>query len=100
VNSLGLSDSQLSLIKGVFAQYENIEKAIVFGSRAKGNFKQHSDIDLALFGDLNSLNAEGVKLALEELPLIYKFDVLAYNELKNQALREHIDRVGVEIYHS
>jgi hypothetical protein len=32
------------------------------------------------------------------LPLIYKFDVLAYNELKNQSLREHIDRVGVEIY--
>ncbi|MDR0678074.1 MAG: restriction endonuclease subunit S [Holosporaceae bacterium] len=98
VNNLGLGESQLNLIKNVFAQYDNLEKAVVFGSRAKGNFRQYSDIDLALFGDLTSLDAEGVKLALEELPLIYKFDVLSYNELKNQALKEHIDRVGVEIY--
>jgi predicted nucleotidyltransferase len=98
VNSLGLSDSQLNLTKNIFAQYKNIEKVVVFGSRAKGSFKQYSDIDLALFGDLTSLDAESVKLDLEELPLIYKFDVLAYNELKNQALKEHVNRVGIEIY--
>jgi len=97
MNKFGLTDKQLNLIKNILSKHPNIEKVILFGSRAKGNFKKYSDIDIALLGSVTSLNAEKIKLDLNELPIIYKFDVLSYNELKNPQLKQHIDRVGVPL---
>ncbi len=98
MNSLGLSDEQLTLIQNTIAQCPRVTKAVVFGSRAKGNFKKYSDVDIALFGDLEPRDSSHIELELEELPIIYKFDVLWYNELKNEQLKEHIDRIGKVIY--
>jgi predicted nucleotidyltransferase len=98
MNELGLTGEQLNLINKIFSQEPKIEKAVVFGSRAKGNFKKYSDVDIALFGDLDFHNTSHIELELEELPIVYKFDVLSYNELKNPQLKEHIDRIGVKIY--
>jgi len=77
-----------------------IEKAVVFGSRAIGNDKTGSDVDLAIYGDAVP---RGAVLALqdelnEELPLPYMFDVLHYEEIDNPKLKEHIDRFGKVIY--
>ena len=98
MNNLGISEGELDLIYDVFSQNAAIEKAAVFGSRAKGNFRKYSDIDIALFSNENLLNVEDVIHRLEQLPLVYKFDVVAYETIRNAALREHIDRVGVVIY--
>ncbi|MDR1167751.1 MAG: nucleotidyltransferase domain-containing protein [Heliobacteriaceae bacterium] len=98
MTNLGLTDEQLNLITKVFSQEPRIQKAVVFGSRAKGNFKKYSDVDIALFGDLTSSDTEHIKLNLDELPMIYEFDVISYNELKNPQLKDHIDRVGQNIY--
>jgi len=95
-DSLGLENR--GVISAVFANNPSIQKAVVFGSRAKGNHTPYSDVDIALYGDIDLLEVENVSCDLDDLPLIYKFDVIAYSLVKNAALREHIDRVGVTIY--
>ncbi len=77
-----------------------IEKVILFGSRAKGNYKDGSDIDLAILGKncTPSLAMEiNVKLN-EGLPIPYFVDVIDYLSLQHPDLKEHIDRVGIEFY--
>lgn len=93
----GLSDKNLEAIKAVLRKYDEIESVKIFGSRAKGNFKRYSDIDLALFGDFELKTLMEVRANLEELDVIYQFDVVHYESLKNEELQRHIDRVGVEI---
>ena len=72
---------------------------ILYGSRAKGNFKPFSDIDITLVGDkLEHNDLLDITDGIEELLFPYMFDVSLYSSLKNEKLIEHIDRVGVVIY--
>jgi predicted nucleotidyltransferase len=88
----GLIDAEIAKIKLVL-QNNNVESAIIFGSRAKGNYNRGSDIDLAV----NS-NAIRVSDALNnETNLPYFFDVLNTNKIKNENLKQHINRVGIKI---
>jgi type I restriction enzyme S subunit len=71
----------------------------LFGSRAKGNYKPGSDIDIALWGDeLNAKDILSLHVSWNELELPYKLDLLNYTAIKEPALKEHIDRVGIELY--
>lgn len=88
----GLSDAQLNEIFTVL-KAENIAHAWIFGSRAKGNYKPGSDVDLAIIGDADRI----AYLLNEETFLPYYFDVIDMQSLNNQALKEHIARVGVQI---
>jgi predicted nucleotidyltransferase len=47
----GLTETTIQKINGIFTRYPQVEKTVLYGSRAKGNFKNGSDIDLTLFGD-------------------------------------------------
>lgn len=95
----GLTDNQLERIRHVLAQTPHLERAVLFGSRAKGTHKPGSDIDLALLGDALQL-ADRLRLdnALDDLDLPYFFDLVLYRQISEPALREHIDRVGVTLY--
>jgi restriction endonuclease S subunit len=95
----GLSESTVEKIRGVFAQFPEIEKAVLYGSRAKGNFKTGSDIDLTLYGaaltsDLYATIAD----RLDDLLLPYSIDLSLFDEIDHAKLREHIQRVGVFFY--
>lgn len=92
---LGLSEKHLQLIVETLKQAD-IDRAVVFGSRAKGNWRENSDIDIAVFGE--GVNVGLLVAQLDELPMPYKFDIVDYNSINSCALREHIDRVGIEIY--
>ena len=92
---LGLSEKHFQLIVEALKQAD-IDRAVVFGSRAKGNWRENSDIDIAVFGA--SVNVGSLVAQLDELPMPYKFDIVDYNNINSCALREHIDRVGIEIY--
>lgn len=95
----GLEQEQVKAIQQVLASFPEIEEAIVFGSRAKGNFKPGSDIDLALKGNplkFDDLLALYDKLELLELP--YTFDLVVYASIKEADLAAHIDRVGKVFY--
>ncbi len=95
----GLPKNAIEKIRAVFAQYAQIERAVLYGSRAKGNFKPGSDIDLTLFGeDLDASQLAKIANALDDLLLPYTIDLSLYNELNHVKLRQHIDRVGVVFY--
>ncbi|MEQ6120346.1 nucleotidyltransferase domain-containing protein [Reichenbachiella sp. MALMAid0571] len=95
----GLSSDQNNVVEAVFANYPEIEEAILYGSRAKGTHRNGSDVDLTLLGENISLTTLlGVLGALDDSSLPYIFDVSIYDKIDNPDLIEHIDRVGVSVY--
>ena len=99
-NSYGLTEDDMAKIAEAIRQFDEIAVVVLFGSRAKGNYKPGSDVDLAVKGDRITPRtiAQLAGLLNEELPLPYCFDVVDYSTLENQPLADHIDRVGVTIY--
>ena len=95
---IGLSDSELDLIRRTLSRHREVSGAVLFGSRAKGTASASSDIDLAIEGIDDELRAEAISRELEDLPLPYRFDVKALATIRYPPLREHIARVGVRIY--
>lgn len=93
-----LAPRELDLIRSVLARHPAITGAILFGSRAKGTAHPASDIDLALEGIKDPLQAEAIANELDELPLPYQFDVKALAAIQHFPLLEHIKRVGVRIH--
>lgn len=95
----GLSDQTLLKIRQVLASYPSIEKAVIYGSRAKGNYRQGSDIDLTLFGStLDQKQCGDIEEALDELLLPYMIDLSVYDHLNHDGLKDHINRVGKVLY--
>lgn len=95
----GLTVETINKIQAVLAQYPEVEKAVIYGSRAKGNYKSGSDIDLSLF--VNELTEERLlqmKNQLDDLMLPYQLDLNRFHSLENRALIEHIERVGKVFY--
>jgi predicted nucleotidyltransferase len=75
--------------------HPEIEKAILFGSRAKGNYKPASDIDLTLVGDDLTLTIQQtIENELDDLLLPYKFDISIYHTISSKELLDHIERIG------
>ena len=97
--SYGLRDSDIQTIQKVGKQWPEIEEILLFGSRAKGNFKPGSDVDLAVRG--KNIGYDTVlhfeQFLNEETRLPYFFDVLHVESLKEPDLLEHINRVGVAL---
>ncbi len=95
----GLKDSDVDRIKVVFTHFAEVEKAILYGSRAKGNFRPASDIDLTLVGEsLNLSVLNRIEAQLDDLLLPYTFDISILAQISNTDLQEHIQRVGLEFY--
>jgi uncharacterized protein len=95
----GLEKETLEKIIGIFAQYGAVQEAIIYGSRAKGNHKPGSDIDLTLKGgDLNLKILNQISLDLDELLLPYTFDLSIYHHIQQTDLIDHILRVGEVFY--
>lgn len=95
----GLSDADLARIREVFARFPAIDKAVLYGSRAKGNYKPGSDIDLTLYGEnLTTAQLGDLAEALDDLLLPYLFDLSIFDHLNHPELRDHIRRVGQIFY--
>lgn len=95
----GLDKDTEEKIIAVLASFEAIDKAVLYGSRAKGTYKTGSDIDLALFGTtLSRTTVFSLHDALDELYLPYTFDLSIFATIDNAELREHIGRVGKVFY--
>lgn len=95
----GLTDAELNIILEILKKFSEIEEVILFGSRAMGRQKKGSDIDLALKGTgVESVLSE-ISFALNsESPLPYYFDVIDYESIHVDGLKDHIDRVGKVLY--
>lgn len=96
----GLRDGDLETIIKTIRQFPEIEKAAIFGSRAKGNHKPGSDLDIAIWGNEISFSILSRLHAIleEESPMPYFFDILDYSHLDHRELKDHIDRVGIVFF--
>lgn len=87
------------MIQSVFGKHCGIESAVLYGSRAKGTYRNGSDIDITLHGSSLDLSAlMKIEHALDDLCLPYKIDLSIFHKIENPDLIEHITRVGVEFY--
>jgi len=85
----GLSDSEIHTITDILRS-SGVSRGVVFGSRAKGNYKKGSDVDIAIVGDEQKVS----RILNEECNLPYFFDVINIEKINNQNLIDHIHRVG------
>lgn len=97
--NFGLRDIDVNRIRKVFDSCSQVEEVIIYGSRASGNFKPASDIDLTLVGtELNLTTQQKIERQLDDLMLPYTFDISIYHQISNSELIEHIKRVGKLFY--
>jgi exosortase len=95
----GLPDATVDAINAVFSEVPAIESVVLYGSRAKGNFRPGSDIDLTIVGNgLTDDDLARIENQLDDLLLPYTFDLSLYRQLEPSPLIEHIRRVGVLFY--
>ena len=93
-----LDEKILKEIRNICAKYKNIEKVMLFGSRAIDKERYNSDIDLAIVGEFDFLFCERLKEEFENIPTLLKFDVVDYNNITNQELINDINKYGKVIY--
>ncbi len=97
--SIGLTETDFTKVISIFEKFPVLEKVVLYGSRAKGNYRKYSDIDIVLKGDgLNLKIQQQIELALDDLYLPYSFDVSIFSRISNDELIAHVERVGIEIY--
>lgn len=95
----GLKENTIEQIKSVFSKYSQVEIVILYGSRAKGNFKTGSDIDFTLKGkNLNNFLLYKIERDLDELYLPYSFGLSIFEHIDNFNLKVHIERTGKVFY--
>lgn len=95
----GLKDTELASLTSLFSMNEHIERVILYGSRAKGNYKPFSDVDITLVGGLLTHDdLSRMIIAIDDLLLPYQFDISIFHQLKNETLIDHINRRGIVIY--
>jgi len=72
------------------------ERVVLFGSRARGDYRQTSDIDLAVYGLSGSVLP--LLCAMEDLPTLLRFDVVSVCPQTDRALLTEIEKDGVELW--
>ena len=98
--SYGFNEKQLGLIIDILSQFPEVDEAIVFGSRAMGNFKNGSDVDIALKGSIDENIVTKISRRLnDESPLPHIFDIVDYHTISSADLITHIDSFGKILYH-
>lgn len=97
--NIGLEAQTIEKVRALLSLHPEVKRAILYGSRAKGNFKPFSDVDLTLVGpDLNLTIQQKIENELDDLLLPYKFDLSIYHHIQNEELIDHIARVGKDFY--
>ena len=94
----GLASHDIEKLQSVLARYPGIHKAVIYGSRAKGHYRASSDIDITLMGSLDWQTFNRLETELDDLLLPYKIDLSLYDQIENNELRAHIQRVGKVLF--
>lgn len=99
MKKFGLKQEHIDMINQCFAQYSSVLKVVLYGSRAKGNYKNGSDIDLTIIDQgLSFSDLLQIENKLDDLLLPYKIDLSLKRQIGNPDLIEHIERVGEVFY--
>ena len=95
----GLNENNIKLITSVFQKYPTIKEVVIYGSRAKGNYSERSDIDLVVKNSpIDRHIISKILMDLNDSDLPYLLDIKSFEAIKNQQLLEHINRVGQLLY--
>ena len=92
----GLEERIIKDIISVIDKHESVKKAVIFGSRARGDYRYNSDIDFAIYTDGRA--CPGLIDDIDRAAGIYKVNVVDVNGLENDDLKKSIERDGIEIY--
>ncbi|MBV4437242.1 MAG: nucleotidyltransferase domain-containing protein [Clostridium tyrobutyricum] len=96
---LGIKKELLIQIQKTFSKFKNVDRAVVFGSRARGDYKYNSDIDIAILGeDITSKDFNSICDRLNQLNTAFTFDVLNMKSISQKGLKDNIEREGIAIY--
>ncbi len=99
LGATGLPAAAIAALQAVLASHPQVERAVLYGSRALGRQREASDIDLTLIGsDLNNATLARIDADLDDLLLPWVIDLSAFSSLRHPALLDHIQRVGVVLY--
>lgn len=97
--NFGLSDTTIGKLCQIFSKYPEIEQVIIYGSRAKGNYREGSDIDLTLMGEIVTEQIRShVWIDQDGLNTPYLVDLSVFNHIRSDSLINHIKRVGKSFY--
>ena len=95
----GLTENTIKQINSVFEEFPQVEEVVIYGSRAKGNYRPGSDLDFTFKGkNLNHYILNSIGLELDKLFLPYILDISDFNKISNRDFIEHINRVGKIFY--
>lgn len=95
-NSFGLPERTINELLEFFKMKPEIQKVVIYGSRAKGTYKNGSDIDFAIWSDIE--NSSEIAAELDELQTPYMYDVTDYKTLSHENLKKSIDKDGIVFY--
>jgi len=91
----GLTEQQISAIKGVLASIPEVSSAVLYGSRARGDYKPYSDLDISVSGNqLTHSHLTRLETKLDDLLLPFFIDLNDINTISNPALLANIQRDG------
>ena len=101
MNEFGLKTMEMDKIIMSIATIDGVDKAVIYGSRAKGNYKPFSDVDISLVGkSLSYSDLLRLHSIIDDLLLPYEIDLNIFDLIQNENLKEHILRCGRVIYES
>jgi len=99
MKEFGIDDKNLHFIRSIFKDFHVINKVLVYGSRAKGNYSEQSDIDLVIADtNIDRKTIGKILLTINNSDFPYTVDLQNMDAIKNPQLQEHIQRVGKEFY--
>ncbi len=100
MNEFGLSEKSMRIISEIYEKYPSVLEVVVYGSRAKGNFREGSDIDMTIKGTSDFSHEDLLRINNDfyESELPYLVDISDYSKLQNPDLIAHIDRAGKVLY--
>jgi predicted nucleotidyltransferase len=99
MNSFGINELSINILKNIFSKYENIKEVNLYGSRAKGNHHDRSDVDLVICNsNIDRQLLGNLILEINNSNFPYMVDIQVFENLKNEKLIEHINRVGKVFY--
>lgn len=95
----GLSQTTIEKIHSVFENHSEIAEVLIYGSRAKGNYREGSDIDISLKGkNLSQAVLSKLHWEIDDLNTPYFYDISIYHQLTSKDLKVHIDNYGQVFY--
>lgn len=94
----GIADKAIQSMLDIFSRHPAVRRVDLFGSRARGDHRPNSDIDLVVWGELDRREMNALAAELEELPIPWNVDIERFEDIAHAPLREEIERTGKTLF--